>query len=153
MRALSRTALKTKIKEDWGKYQKKSEAIKQHQMMAKLLGFSLSVSKASLILKLKMPRAVLINYANKYRHSGHLWFSINSALKPSFHEQCKRKRNWAEAHVPTQKQTEEGRPRCACIGNSTHTETKQNYPNLPPFWREAIWIQCFHWPNIAKCGK
>ena len=38
-------------------------------MMAKLIDFSLSVSKACLILKLKRRRVVLINYANKYGDS------------------------------------------------------------------------------------
>ena len=61
-------------------------------MMDKLIDFSLSVSKASSILKLKRRRVVLINYADKYGDSGHIRFFINSALKPGFHYWRKQKR-------------------------------------------------------------
>ena len=56
------------------------------------LVFPLSRSKASLILKLEMRGAVLINYAKKYRYNGHNRFAINNALKPGFHLRCKHNR-------------------------------------------------------------
>ena len=37
--------------------------------------------------------------------------------------------------------------------NSTQTQAQASSEPTKLFRREVIWIQCFHWPNITRCGK